>query len=197
VISNPASVFVSQVQSTWCVPATVQMILLIHGRASTSSSFQAQVADRVDEWSTWADSHDGGWGPTALATALRAYGVTGYGVVTYATRAGALRGAAVALSKTRAPVVLLVWRGAHVWLMTGYRANADPLLFSDATISGVYSMDPWYPRVSSIWGASSPPGTLESSAELNRNFLPWQRPEGAYPSRDGRYIVVVPTVAIR
>ena len=27
-----------------------------------------------------------------------------------------------------------------------------------------------------------------------RNFLPWKRPEGSYPARDGNFIVVVPTL---
>ena len=26
-----------------------------------------------------------------------------------------------------------------------------------------------------------------------RNFLPWKRPEGHYPDRDGKFIVVIPT----
>jgi hypothetical protein len=187
-------VFVSQVTDKSCVPASVQMILVVHGRGNRSEAFQREIAGRVNEWSSWADSHDGGWGPTALTLALAAYGVPGYRVTTYSTRAGALRGAAIAMAATRAPAVLLVWRGAHVWVLTGYRASADPVAHGDASITGVYSMDPWYPRVSSIWGASSPPGALEGVAELNRNFLPWQRPEGKYAERDGRYLVVQPTV---
>ena len=195
VVPNPASVFASQVEKIWCVPAVAQMILAIHGRGDLTAAFQAEIAGRVDEWSTWEDSHDGNWGPTALTRALAAYGVPGYTVYTYGTRALALRGAAVAASTTRAPAVLLVWWGAHVWLMTGYRASADPLRDAGATITGTYISDPWYPRVSSIWGPSDPPGTFQDSAEMTRNFLAWSRPEGAYPERDGRYIVVLPTIA--
>jgi hypothetical protein len=29
---------------------------------------------------------------------------------------------------------------------------------------------------------------------MGRNFLPWKRPEGHYPDRDGLYIAVVPTL---
>ena len=78
--------------------------------------------------------------------------------------------------------------------MTGFRANADPSVFKDAKITGTYILDPWYPRVSSIWGPSDPPGTFQNEAEMVRNFLKWKRPEGRYPDRDGKYIVVVPTV---
>ena len=30
---------------------------------------------------------------------------------------------------------------------------------------------------------------------MKRNYLPWKRPEGLYPKRDGLYIAVVPTAA--
>jgi hypothetical protein len=29
---------------------------------------------------------------------------------------------------------------------------------------------------------------------MKRNFLPWKRPEGKYPDRDGKFIVVMPTL---
>ena len=57
----------------------------------------------------------------------------------------ALRDAAKAMSSTRAPAILLAWRGAHTWVMTGFRADADPLVFKDAVVSGTYILDPWYP----------------------------------------------------
>ncbi len=28
---------------------------------------------------------------------------------------------------------------------------------------------------------------------MERNYLPWKRPEGRYPDRDGLFIAVVPT----
>jgi hypothetical protein len=50
--------------------------------------------------------------------------------------------------------------------------------------------------VSSIWGPSDPPGTFQDEAEMVRNFLPWRRPEGKYPDRDGRFIVMIPTIPL-
>jgi hypothetical protein len=79
--------------------------------------------------------------------------------------------------------------------MSGFKANADPASFADAVVSGAYILDPWYPSVSSIWGPSDPPGAFQDNAEMIRNFLPWKRPEGAYPDRDGRFIVLIPTVS--
>ena len=193
-VPDAEAVFASQVAKDWCAPATVQMVLTIFGRGDPSEAFQRELVSRIDEWETWEDSHNGGWGPSAMVEALVAYGVQGYEIRAYEARADALRDAAMAISETGSPAVLLAWRGAHAWVMSGYRADADPRLFPDATVSGAYVLDAWYPRVSSIWGPSDPPGTFQDDAEMVRNFLPWKRPEGRYPERDGRFIVLVPTL---
>lgn len=193
-VPDAERVFVSQITKDWCAVATVQIVLTIFGRGDPSEAFQRELASRIDEWETWEDSHNGGWGPAAMVEALVAYGVQGYEIRAYEARADAIRDAAAAISETGSPAVLLAWRGAHAWVMSGYRADADPRLFPDATVSGAYVLDAWYPRVSSIWGPSDPPGTFQDDAEMVRNFLPWKRPEGNYPDRDGRFIVLVPTL---
>lgn len=193
-VPDAGRVFASQIAKDWCAVATVQMVLTIFGRGDPSEAFQRELASRIDEWETWEDSHNGGWGPAAMVEALVAYGVQGYEIRAYEARSDALRDAAVAISETGSPAVLLAWRGAHAWVMSGYRADADPRLFPDATVSGAYVLDAWYPRVSSIWGPSDPAGTFQDDAEMVRNFLPWKRPEGKYPDRDGRFIVLVPTL---
>ncbi len=126
--------------------------------------------------------------------ALAAYGVPGYQVRAYPSLAAEIQDATLALAATHEPVVLIAWYGAHTWVMTGYRASADPALFRDAAITGAYILDPWYPRVSKIWGRSAPPGAFHTTANLAVNLLPWKRPEGRYPARDGKYIAVVPTM---
>lgn len=194
VLDDPASVFAHEIRVDWCAPAGVQMVLAAHGQGSTSDAFQKELASRVREWESYADSHNGEWGPAAMALALQAYDVPGYEIRAYEKREDALRDAAVALDRTGAPVILLAWRGAHTWVMSGYRADADPAIFPDAAISGAYILDPWYPDHSSIWGQSDPPGAFQDTAEMERNFLPWKRPEGLYKDRDGKFIAVVPTI---
>jgi hypothetical protein len=178
-----------------CAAAGVQMTLAILGLADTSPAFQHELEGRIDEWESWQDSHNGGWGPASMSLALEAYGAPGYEIRAYESRGHALRDAAAAISRTGAPAILLAWRGAHTWVMTGYRADGDPTVFSDAKVSGAYILDPWYPRVSSIWGPSDPPAAFQDGAEMVRNFLPWKRPEGKYPDRDGQFIVLVPTIS--
>ena len=195
-LRNPERAFISQDHKDWCAVAGTQMVLAMHGKADLSVGFQRRLADRTGEWESKRDSLNGGWGPAAMVAALEAYGVEGYEVRAYETRTHALRDAARIIAELHAPVILLAWRGAHTWVMTGFRADADPLLFRDAKVSGAYVLDPWYPRVSSIWGPSDPAGTYQDADEMRRNFLAWRRPEGRYPDRDGLFITVVPTRAL-
>jgi hypothetical protein len=193
---DPEADFAHELTVTWCAPAGITIVLALHDRVTASDDLQREVAGRVHEFESYDDSHNGGWGPAAMSEALAAYGVPGYEIRAYETREDALRGAAVAIEETEAPVILMAWRGAHTWIMSGFRADADPRLFPDAVVSGAYILDPWYPDVSSIWGPSDPPGTFQDEAEMIRNFLPWKRPEGKYPDRDGRFIVIVPTLPL-
>jgi hypothetical protein len=196
IVANHESVFATQAHKDWCAPAGVQMVLAVMGLVNTSESTQREIASRVREWESYDDSHNGDWGPAAMALALRAYGAPGYEIRAFETRTGALRDAAIAIQETGSPVVLLAWRGAHTWVMTGFRADADPSVFKNAKMEGAYILDPWYPRISSIWGPSDPAGTFQDTAEMQRNFLPWKRPEGRYPDRDGLWITVAPTISV-
>ncbi|MGH2474326.1 MAG: C39 family peptidase, partial [Candidatus Limnocylindrales bacterium] len=192
-VKDPDAVFATEARTDWCSPAGVQMVLAILGLADTSVRTQREIAGRVHEWEAYSDSHNGEWGPAAMALALDAYGASGYEVRAFDTRSGALRDSAVAIQETGSPVILLTWRGAHTWVMTGYRADRDPAVFRGADMRGAYILDPWYPMVSSIWGPSNPPGTFTDADEMKDNFLVWKRPEGKYADRDGLWITVAPT----
>jgi hypothetical protein len=195
--AKAGDIFASQHTNDWCSPAGIQMVLAMHQVADNSVGFQRKLANSIDRFESWRDSHNGGWGPASIAEALAANGVEGYEVRAYGSRALALRDSARALSLTRAPVILIAWRGAHTWVMTGYRANADPIVFRNARITGAYIYDPWYPRVSSIWGPSDKPGTFQDASEMERNFLRWDRPEGDYVQRDGKFLAIVPTIPLK
>jgi hypothetical protein len=203
---NPEAVFASQLTDKDCAVAGTQMVLAILGLGDTSNAFQQEIKDRIGEWESVNDSHNGGWGPDAVRKALAAYGEPGYREYAYVSYTDALRDSAKAISETGKPVVMFPWWGAHTWVMYGYRADADPTIFDDARISGAYILDPWYPRTSSIWGKSDAPGNFEDLAELERNWpvytsppgyeqVPtgWTRPGGVYPDRDGRFVVLMPT----
>jgi hypothetical protein len=188
IASDPEAVFAHELEKTWCAPAGVQMTLAFLGLADTSDGFQRELQSRVREWESYGDSHNGNWGPSAMALALDAYGAPGYEVRGYETRELALRDAAVAIQATGSPVILLAWRGAHTWVMTGFRADADPPV-PDAIVAA-YVLDPRYPDRAS--GSVRPPGTFQTRRD-ERN-PGWKRLEGHYPERDGLFISVVPAV---
>ncbi len=191
---KPVKVFVSELEDKWCAAAAVQIALNITGnRIDTSRARQVRILDTLHAVTARTDSHNGGAGPLGMVTTLEQMGGVNYALRIYDTRADALRGAATAIAKTGHPAILMAWRGAHAWVMNGFKADADPRLFKNATVTGAYIIDPWYPRVSSIWGPSDAPGVFQDKAEMIRNYLPWRRPEGHYPGRDHRFLVIVPT----
>jgi hypothetical protein len=196
IVADPKSVFAHEVRKDWCSPAGITIVLAILGHGDATNARESEIAGRVHEWESYSDSHNGLWGPAAMALALDAYGAKGYQIRAYDSRAVALRDSAKAISTTHSPVILMAWTGAHTWVMSGYRADADPTVFTDAKVSGAYILDPWYPWHSSIWGQSDPPGTFQDASEMNRNFLRWTRPEGRYPDRDGKFIVLIPTIKV-
>lgn len=192
---RPAAAFASEVKDTWCAAAAVQIALNVNGadgRIDTSRTRQAAIRKLEVRLTTRADSRNGGVGPLGMVATLERLGAVDYDLRIYPSRAVALRAAARAISRTGHAAILLAWRGAHAWVMTGYRATADPMVFGDAKVTGAYIIDPWFPRVSSIWGRSDKPGVFQDAAEMRRNFLPWKRPEGRYPGRDGKFLVLVP-----
>lgn len=107
-----------------------------------------------------------------------------------------VRAAVQALRITNRPVGLIVWRGAHAWVMTGFTATADPLVDPDYSVTGIYVQDPWYPRVSSIWGPGQRPNSWISIKALKADFLP--RRGGAWHAElAGKYVLVVPVDPVR
>lgn len=192
---KPAAVFASEYKNTWCAAAAVQIALNVNGprsAADTSRKRQAAIHALEVRLTTRKDSRNGGAGPLGMVATLERLGDVQYELKVYNTREAALRASARAIRSTGHAAILLAWRGAHAWVMTGFRADADPVAFKDAKISGAYIIDPWYPRISRIWGKSDKPGVFQDAKEMRRNYLPWRRPEGRYPGRDGDFLVILP-----
>jgi hypothetical protein len=190
---KPAAAFATEFRKTWCAASAVQIALNVNASSvDTSQARQAKIRSLEVAATTRKDSRSGGAGPLGMVATLKRLGAVDYELRIYDTRAAALADTARAVGATRHSAILLAWRGAHAWVMTGYRADADPAAFPDATVTGTYIIDPWYPRVSTIWGRSDGPGVFQDAAEMKRNYLPWARPEGHYPGRDGKFLAIVP-----
>ncbi|CAN5686596.1 hypothetical protein BH23CHL8_BH23CHL8_23220 [soil metagenome] len=89
---------------------------------------------------------------------------------------------------------LVVWRGAHSWVMSGFTATADPAYTKDFQVKTVFIRDVWFPWVSSIWGASRPPNAAVPVAALAEDYLPYNRPSRRHPMRDGKFMLILPTL---
>src|SRR5262245_50034003 len=141
VVKKPQRAFHTQITKEWCAPAGVQATLAALGIVDNTENVQRRLVNQGRDWESRRDSLNGGWGPGSIVKALKAYGAK-YEIRAFETRQDALLDAARAMSETGAPVILIAWRGAHTWVMTGYKATGDPLLFNNVKITGTYIMDP-------------------------------------------------------
>jgi hypothetical protein len=130
--------------------------------------------------------------PEGWAGTLNKLGLGPYVVVSVRSRAAAIATAARAIALTRRPVGLLMWHGAHAWVMSGFEATANPATSDNFAVTSVRIVDPWYPRTSAIWGAGRRPDTVIPLGKLAADFLPWRRPAVRYVEKDGQYVLVLP-----
>jgi len=184
---------VSEFENYWCVPAAMQTMMntMDGGRPDRSYATQKLLYGLARRLST--DKLDGkGAEPIGWARGLTSLGYGKYVVTAYRTRWDAIRAAAKALRMTGRPVGIIAWRGAHSWVMSGFKSTADPALTDRYRVTHVAIEDVWYPRVSSIWGHSTPPDTWIPFERLPQDFLPYRRPGVRYPGLDGRFLLVLP-----
>jgi hypothetical protein len=201
--------FVSQQTPFWCISAATQTMINIieDGRPKRSKAFQRRLhfqARRLDErydpfWERVAGKQRWekglhGLGLRDWAGVLDARGYGPYEVERAATRKQAIRKAAKAIRLTGRPAGLVVWRGAHAWVMSGFSATADPAYTSMYKVKSVFVSDPWYPSVSSIWGKSRPPNAAIPVRALAADYLRYNRPGRSHPMRDGKFMLILPTL---
>jgi hypothetical protein len=188
--------FVAQTNLVQCVGASMQMMInMMASRDDRTAAMQRRLwqlarsfnANRVPNPRRRGASVRGwSWGLTQLG-----YGP--YQVEGFPTRDAAMSAAARAMRVSGKPVGLLVWAGRHAWVMSGFRATADPLVTSAARVTHVYVLDPLYPRRNGRWGPSPRPGRALSVAALDRYFVPKRRGRTGFLA--GQYVVVVPVAS--
>ena len=197
IVTNHEAVFATQAHKDWCAPAGVQMVLAVLGLVNTSEATQNEIAGRVRRWESYDDSHNGDWGPAAMALALKAYGAPGYEIRAFETRSGALAGlgqgdpgdelaghpAGVAgrphLGDDRVPRRCrsgdLQERGDEGRLHPGPVVSADLL------------------DLGTVRPARHVPGRGRDETQLPASG---SGPRARYPDRDGLYITVAPTIPV-
>ena len=193
-----------------CAVAGTQMVLTILGLGNTSPEFQTELHDRIGEWESWEDSHDGGWGPAAVSIGPRR------------VRRARIRDPCLRLPPRRAarrrhralrdgqPVVLFPWWGAHTWVMTGYRADADPAPVCRCERERALHPRPVVPALLDDLGPVRWPGQLRGPRRDGAQLAGRRRAarvrsgragldaarRATYPDRDGKYVILVPTIPL-
>jgi hypothetical protein len=182
--------FVSELTPKQCVSAAMQIMLNITGRSNDRSSATQTALAKLAK--SLSNAPYGGTEPLGWARGLQKRGAGKYEVLVEPTMMAAVKRGIVAMRATGRPVGLLVWRGAHSWVLHGFEATADPAGPDAWSVKYVYVSDPWYPRLSRIWGRSRGPNAKITPKQLTVDYLKWKRPTGRYPGMDGKYVLVIP-----
>jgi hypothetical protein len=95
------------------------------------------------------------------------------------------------IAVTQRPAGIIVWKGWHSWVVSGFTATADPALTDDFTVLSVRIEDVWYPRISSLWPKSRPPDADVPVSNLSTDYVPWVEAKW-FEGRDGEYVFVMP-----
>lgn len=182
--------FATEMTPIWCAPAAMQTMINIMSRGADTTRATQKLLYRIAR--RLGPAPDRGAEPEGEARTLGSLQYGSFRVLALPSRAAAVKAAARAIRLTGRPAALLVWRGAHNWVVSGFRATSDPALTDDFRVTALRIEDVWYPRISDIWGASRPPDALVPVSALPQDYLPWKRPTGRYPGKDGRFVLIVP-----
>lgn len=186
--------FVAQTNFVQCVGASMQMMLnMMSSRDDRTAATQLRLQRLARAWS--GPSRTGrvrqGASVRGWAMGLQLVGGGPYRVVGADTIDEAMLIAARAMTNTGRPVGLLVWRGRHAWVMSGFHASRDPRV-PGARVTEAIVEDPLFPYGgSSAWGRSPRPGEALSVATLGHQFVR-RRQSTLNASLSGKYVIVMP-----
>jgi putative peptidoglycan lipid II flippase len=181
--------FVSESKDTWCIAAAMQTsINMMSATADTTRDTQAKLFDLAV---SIGGLQKGGSDPDGWAGGLSSLGYGKYSVGANVNMTAAVHTVAKQIRLTERPGGLVVWRGWHSWVVSGFTATADPATTDKYTVLSVRIEDVWYPRVSNLWPKSRGPDADVAVSALAPDYKPWLQ-AGSWPGRDGMYVYVIP-----
>jgi hypothetical protein len=195
--------YVAQTNFVQCVGASMQMMMnIINPTNDRTARTQLRLQNIARDLSgTRSDGQKRkGASVRGWSAGLNQLGAGPYRLVGTDTLDQALRLAAASIRQTNRPVGLLVWRGRHAWVMSGFEATKD--LRDGGKVTSVTIYDPLYPYGDDFWGPSPKPGVPISIKALGRQFVPRRTNtnsnpfqttlQQAYPTLSGKYVLVLP-----
>jgi hypothetical protein len=183
--------FVAQYTFEWCVGASIQMTLNMLGANDRTRARQQELWTLAQSLS---ESPFGGANARGWTLALNAVGVGPYELVSEPDLDAAIRHAAAAMRETHKPVGLLMWRGRHAWVMSGFTSLGDPASAPNFEVTGVRVLDPLYPHGDDVWGPSPKPNALLDPETLGQQFVARLNGRVDYGVPPG-YFLILPRVA--
>ncbi|MCA1588523.1 MAG: hypothetical protein LC744_07690 [Chloroflexi bacterium] len=160
--------WVHQYTFEWCVAASAQMTWnMVHPDVRAARDDQQALWERARELSNnpYRGADPGGW-----SDLLNELGLGPYELVSAPTYDEALKVAAAAMRATTRPVGLVMWRGRHAWVMSGFESLGDPAA-GDFSVTGIRVVDPLYPYGNGTWGPSPEPNQLLTPEQLAVQFV--------------------------
>src|SRR5688500_6819632 len=169
-------VFTTQKSWLWCTAAGVQIIRnIVDGDTDHSTSGQRRYFDWMRDHNKYSLPVSAGVDPQGWTAGLRHFVDDRYRLVASRSFQAGLRSAAANLRRTGLPVALTVANGGHGWILTGFKATADPLMTDEFEVTSVHVVGPLFGRQSKD-GYAMPPDTRLTADRLRRFFTPWRYP---------------------
>ncbi len=182
--------FVRQYTNRQCVGASLQIMRnMVYPKASRSPAVQRILWRRARRLSLY--TADGGADPYGWTGATAMSGHGRYVLVAADSMQAALRLAARGMALTHRPAGIVVWRGAHAWVLTGVDTTADPATTTDFQVVAGRVADPLYPYYH-VWHRTIyRPGTRLSLSVLASNYSPYHDSRRD-PRIEGKWVAIVP-----
>jgi putative peptidoglycan lipid II flippase len=181
--------FVSEFKDTWCVPAAMQVSMnMMSLEPDTTRDTQARLFDLAV---SIAGSSYGGTDPLGWTKGLESLGYGKFSILSTAKMEDAVHMLVKSIRLTQRPGGLIVWKGWHSWVVSGFTATADPAYSSNYKVLSLRITDVWYPRISRIWGKSRGPDADVPMNQLAKDYKPWDQAK-VDPTRQGMYVFVMP-----
>ncbi len=186
--------FVHELKDTWCVPAAMQTSMnIMNTYSDTTRDTQAKLLDLAVSLGGGAY---GGAEPDGWAQGLTQLGYGKYKVATSTKMADAIHLVVKQIRLTQRPAGLVVWKGWHSWVVSGFSASADPATTDKFTVLSLRIEDVWYPNISTLnnqarGGHSRPPDADVPYDELSQDFNLWHQGK-IVDGREGLFVYVIP-----
>jgi hypothetical protein len=186
-----SGVYTVQKTWLWCTAADIQIMRnIVRGTNDHSTKNQRTYFNWMRKHNRYDLPLSAGVDAQGWAAGMRHFIDGRYRLIASKTFTSALRLAVIRLRKTNLPVGITVSRGNHAWILTGFRATADPAKTRNFKVTSVRVVGPLYGKQSKN-GYDMKPNTKLTVAQFRKFFTPWRYA----PKRmiwDGLYVSIQP-----